>query len=496
MINVDFIGVVSLTASGLLEYRRLPITKLFDEQIQFLKAMCDNENRTLMDLQDYFQEFMPKNDYPQGYDYCGPYDYRESYIYLARYPHIYTLDEYKSELNDDEMLVTSNFLQEHNAKNISELSHEQNELLRKELISSKIILKRLIKQNFFKSASRFIQAYRFYKELSIVRNESRNKMFSTENIGWTEFKYSISDDIKFYMKSNFGYGNSSYHFLNLTYKGVDVLPYSALVKYYRVNMVDFYRYTRQYIPTRENWEVALGFVVETANLAIQDKNAFVEKWIRNEIKEMVSGLEIISQQPDKCIDNFFCKSNEVTNLLYVRNTTNFDRNEYLAFPDEITTIFKAEKLSAALLLLDKLQLLAPAHAVASEAIERIKELNFSFYPNLKEYIVKIEQDIKDRKSFLVPKCKDRDQLKEKVKEHYDRIEKLVKNARMNNNFNINQIRMDYLSAHPDVKLIFDDIQKLEQEISFEEGQIKMRENFVRRLEACKMLITSYLSAKP
>ena len=491
-INIDYIGTASLTDSGLLEYRRLPITKLFDEEMQMLKAMCDNENRNRMDLQDYFQRFMPKNNSPQGYDYCAPYGYQSSFINGAIYPKLYSFDEYQSELRNAENLETINFLSKYDVKHISELSQEQKDLLNRTLFDSKKKTIELLKKEFFSSANRYMQAHRFYKKLDHVKNDRRNKMYSTENIGWTTFNYPISNDILFFMKSNFGYGSSSYHFINLTYKGIDILPYSAIVKYYYVNMIEFYRYTRQYRPSHDNWEVALDFVVETANLAIQDETAFIEKWIANEINEMVTGLEIISQQPKKCLTDFFDKPQKETNFLFVRNAYKSDKEKYLAFPEEISTIFKAEKLSTALELLDKLQLLATAHPMALEAISRIKKLNINFFPNLKEHIARIEQEIKKRQEILAPKIKQRDNLKEKGKPHYDKIDELIENARKNGNYNFNDIRKNYFSSHPDFKSLYDDVENRSEEIRKDEYQISMRENFVRRLDNCKLLIIEKL----
>ena len=491
-INIDYIGAASLTDTGLLEYRRLPITKLFEEEMQMLKAMCDNENRNRMDLQDYFQRFMPKNNSPQGYDYCAPYSYISSFISGARYPEIYSYDEYQTELKNAENLETINFLSEYNVKHISDLTLEQKELLNKSLLECKNKTKESLKQDFFKVADRYIQAHRFYKELNRVKGDNRNKMYSTENIGWTTFNYPISNDILFFMKSNFGYGNSSYHYINLSYKGIDILPYSAIVKYYYVNMAEFYRYTRQYRPSHSNWDVALDFVVETANLAIQDEKTFIEKWIANEINEMVTGLKIISQQPEKSLKDFFDKPKKDLNFLYVRNAYNSDKEEYLAFPEEISTIFKAEKLSAALDLLDKLQVLATAHPLALDAIERIKELNINFFPNLKEHIERIENEIKKRQEILAPKIKERDILKEKGKPHYDKINDLIEIARKNGNYNFSEIRNNYFSAHPDFKCLYDDVENRSDEIRKDEYQISMRENFVRRLDNCKLLIINKL----
>ena len=92
-INIDFIGTVSLNNAGLLEYNRLPIPKLYDEEMQTLEAMSENDNRTVMDLQDYFQRFMPMGNSEEVYNYCAPNGYSSSFITHAEYPTILSFGE-------------------------------------------------------------------------------------------------------------------------------------------------------------------------------------------------------------------------------------------------------------------------------------------------------------------------------------------------------------------------------------------------------------------
>ncbi|MDE7025812.1 MAG: hypothetical protein K2O88_08040, partial [Paramuribaculum sp.] len=477
-VNVDFIVTAMLNEAGLLEFQRKPIAKLFDEEMQSLQAMCDNDNRNVMDLQDAFQRFMPKGNTPEYFDYCAPHGYSSSFIGCAAYPKIYTFDEYKAELKREENRTINSFLEGCDVDSIDFLSSKQESELTEAIAQGKTRCEKFMKLNFFKVAERYVQAYRYSVELSHIKADERNKMFSTENIGWTSFNYPISDDILFFMKSNFGYGRSSYHFINMTYKGIDILPYSALVKYYYVSMAEFYRYTRQYRPTHENWEVALDFVVETANLALQDETAFISKWIGNEIDEMIAGLKIISENPDAKLKEFFTKPRKDTNFLYVRNAYKADEEEYVAYPTEISTIFKAEKLSAALDLLDKLKVLAPAYPKALEAIEEIKSLNIDFLPNLKEHIQAIETEIEHRQAILNPKIEERDQLKSKGQFHYERLNTLIEEARKNGNYNPNPVRKQYFSQNQDFKKLYNEVNERSEEISKEEQQITLRKAFI------------------
>lgn len=493
IINVDYIGVASLTDNGSLEYRRLPIPKVFDVEMQTLEAMCENDNRNVMDLQDHFQRFMPKSSSPDYYDYCSPHGYYSAYIGGPTYPKIHSFERYQAILKDTENGTISKFLSERSLKDVSELNIEQTRLLNAEILQAKAKRNKRLKEQFIQEATKYMRAYRYYAFLNItIRGNDRIKMYSTENIGRTTFKYSISDDISFVMKSNFGFGNSSYHFINLTYKGIDILPYAELVHYYYVNIIDFFRYTRQYTPNRKNWEVALNFVVETANLAIQDETEFITKWIANEIDEMVAGLKIISSTPQKSLKDLLRKPNRDYNLLLVRQAYKSEVDEFLAYPEEISIIFKAEKLTAALELLDKLRALSKAYPKALDAIEQIKALNIGFYPQLNSYIDKLEQGIKQNEEILKPKVAERDNIKTTWKSYYDKMDEIIEEARKNGNYEFQSIRDEFFSINPGFKTIYDDIEKRTQNIKSDESQITKRKKFVEQLQYCKNLILNHL----
>ena len=104
-------------------------------------------------------------------------------------------------------------------------------------------------------------------------------MYSTDTLGWSDFTYKVTDDVTITIGTNFGYGQSSYFHLGLCYKGIDVLPYSFVTKYYYANMADIIRYTRLYEVKHDSWNVAFEFVERMANLATANPDAFIEETI-------------------------------------------------------------------------------------------------------------------------------------------------------------------------------------------------------------------------
>ncbi len=191
-INVDYIGAVSLTNSGRLEYRQLSIPKLFDEEMQSLDAMFENNNRAIMDLQDYFQRFMPKSGSEAKYNYCAPHSYSSSFEPSALYPKLYSFNEYQISLAKSKENATAKFIRECNVKKIEDLNTEQKRILDDKILEAQLDTNKLIKGNFIRAARRYMQAFRYYSFLQEVKSDANNKMYSTENFGWTTFKYPIT----------------------------------------------------------------------------------------------------------------------------------------------------------------------------------------------------------------------------------------------------------------------------------------------------------------
>lgn len=491
-INKDFIGVVALTPQGLPEYKQIPIENRFSMQMDELTIMHNNENRTILDLQDFFQRFMPAESSNRYFDFCYPHSYSSSYISGIKYPVILSFHDYNEKLNGSKRSALISFLSGKDKKEEELTEMEKSELAYK-IDNAVKKTQQWMKNDFMIKANRYVAAFQFHLTLEKIKSAAEtNKMYSTENIGWTNFDYPISDDVRFEMKSNFGFGRSAYLFINLTYKGIPILPYSALVKYYFVGMSEFFRYTRQYAPRRDNWEIALGFVADTAKLAIENETDFIEKWIGNEIKEMVDGLKLIAKQPKQTLEKMFNNRHRNNNLMYVRDASSYEKKDFRAFPDEISTIFMAHKITAALDLLEKLQTQAQAYPLAEEAIKQIKLLNLQILPEIENRIVSIRQDIEKRRLLLEPQIQTRNRLKTQNQSHYDRLEELREEAKKKNIYSTPIIFKPYLEEHPEFAKIYQEIDKLSDQIEEKKRDITLRENFVNTLLDSKSIIVSQL----
>ena len=403
--NRHYVGVVR-EINDKLVYEEVDIPN--DEiLIGEIEAMKENNNRTLLDVQSLFMEFYPEESFKSKYyDYLYPRKYNDAFVKGASYPEVLTAEEYKKELERKENIYRS-------AYNLSGCYEYKDELsgLKKKLsvidykakINEEVKEKlrdyiNFLRQNF--SYQKFIFAHNYSKKLGEIRKDDNVKMYSTDQIGWKDFEYKANEVITVYLKTNFGYGISSYFFCNLKYKDINILPYSWTVKYYYVEMIDFVRYTRRYRPNRASWPEVFNFVVTTANMAKHEPEKFIKEWIVNEIEEMLKGMRLYMSSPNTQLAEFLNVKRKV--FLYdihevaeyafkdvIRNCNNRDREEYKAMPKEKVIAFKAEKITGSLLLLDNLKKLSEIASVIIPYIKEIEEMNIKLQPEIEYHISNI-----------------------------------------------------------------------------------------------------------
>ena len=366
--NTTYVGVVSKLDNGDLSFKKVQISKEFTDVIANLKAMRDNPNRTLLDMQNEFTRNLQVKNY---YYLCLPYSYSSSYLEGTKYPSLLSFDVYQKKIEE---------LQ----KGLQKEDYSNNSIQRR--VEE---FKQHLKNNFYHQCFDYIQAYNFSKTISLIKSQNDTVMYSTENIGWTTYNYPVNNDVVISIYTNFGYGNSSYFFLGLKYKNIDILPYASIVHYYKANIKELRRHTRQYTLKRDSWNTAFDFVVNVTNLAKNKPEEFIQKWIINEVNEMMSGLKRINENTEsemlRFINNY---ENPIPNGFYytVRNVSGSEKEDFAVLKNEMQIALKAEKITGALLMLDKLSELASIAPQIQDAINTIKLLNIELLPEIEKNI--------------------------------------------------------------------------------------------------------------
>lgn len=281
----------------------------------------------------------------------------------------------------------------------------------------------------------------------------------------------------------------------MKYKGIDILPYSAIVRYYNANIVELRRNTRQYSTERDSWNVAFDFVVESANMAKNNPKKFINEWIVNEISEMVSGLKNISERPHVEINRLIeRKQNKVENGFgySVRNISNDEIEDYKVYTNEMNIAFKAEKVTGALSFLEKLSELAELLPTIYKSMDEIKLLNKTLIPELEESIPKIQDEL-DKESKQLEKLEPKlGILNEKIEPHKNAIRELQEPCRSWREKD--QVEKDYESEHPEYGELCSEKKELLTSIDALKTHIRKRTNFINCLKACQNRIQTHLLA--
>lgn len=523
IINRHYIGVVR-EVNDYLKYEEVDIPQE-DILIGEIEAMKENDNRTLLDVQQRFTIAYPRECIhadgwsilsPDGYyNYLYPHSYRDAYVNGAGYPIILTYDEYIKKIQEKEMSIRNGYLQSEEMKNslalVRNISEEQYNKVIADLESkiSKEVKDYItgLRKGF--NYKRFVYAHNYKTKLRELSNDKSVRMFSTDKTGWKNFEYKVNDDITIYIKTNFGYGSASYFFCNVQYKDINILPYSWTVKYYYVEMMDFIRYTRRYLPERESWSEVFDFTVLTANMAKHEPEKFIKEWIVNEVEEMTRGMRLYMSSTNEALEKFLNIENKSNSLVLnditeytfknvIRNVNNTDKEEYKALPHEKVMAFKAEKITGSLLLLDNLRKLTGISSVIIPYITEIEQMNIKLQPEIERHMNNIFTDIKQLNIKLDEVVNALKALKMLLDEHKKKIELIQKQI---NGERENEKRIDeteavslYEKEHPEYVDLKNRINSMTERKNNFEMDIKRRIKFLEILAKCQKRIDKYIQA--
>lgn len=381
--NVDYIGVVR-EVSNIFEYVELTIIRSHQDILQTTESMIKNESLTACDMSDYFSSCFPVK---KDFNYCYPYSYNSIHYGDPGgfFPEFMNRNKYQNLLSELE--------KEHRIE-LDRLGWESKRNIRQERI-------RKDKKAFWDKCQCYVFALDYYSLFKQLEKDRSIKMFSTEVVGEyspkSTMEFKITKDISFSLHTNFRYGNSSCFFLNMSYKGIQLLFYSDYVTYYLANAVDIIRHTKSFEPKRENWPDALRMVAAYSTKAHQAPERFEVEFIGGQISEMLSGLRNIMKGQSSLkshIDNM-TRFAQTSKYIGLRTISDSDRASFLAFPQEMELVYKTEKITGALDLLESMKVFTSICSDVMEAISEIQQMNRSLAPKIVESIQMVESELAD-----------------------------------------------------------------------------------------------------
>ena len=385
-INKDFIGVIKEEENGLLKYEEIDIPYP-KELIEGIEAICQRDDTTIMDIQELYWKYFPKEEEQETssqFDYIYPYSYDEiliskyarppkfynaknfpfHYTYLGFCPirvNCYSIypcgfnskDEYNEALyihslksaieeyeidyhkNEKKLQIAKEFkdkfeqqLTKFKAGNYNQDKFEE---FFEKALKKKNDLIMYLRNSFARETIRYILGA-YYVDL---KNKISGSvlMLSTDTRGWTKYEYNIAADERIEIRSNYGFGSKSYHYCNLYYKDIPVLPYTDVLYYYSIQWSEVIKYTRSYEPVRETcWKQTFQFAEYISNLIKRDTKRFINEYLVGEIKTMIEKLEEYVKNPSLCSEDSLRYKDDESRKLY----TYFNNIE----TDEISELFK------------------------------------------------------------------------------------------------------------------------------------------------------------
>ena len=447
-----------------------------------LRTILADKDKSLLDMQDFIESSYDMNQ-RASLRFVIPDDYYSSYIDGASFPQSKTRAEYFALLDEVKESQKENFESSHSY--LKEQNPEEYNC-RLEYHLTECVNRRIdsLKSSYFSRAKQFILAKQYFATLQSIRSTPDIKMYSTETIGWSEFRFPISDDIDITIRTNFGYGASSYFRLILRYKGIDVLPFTVWTRYYHADIIEFMRCTKNYSAERKNWVDAFSFVEEVSNLSHESEQRFIEREILGEVEGMVLDLKKMVEDKKAYLAGFINSPTKDSPFFFVRNMDSADKRLYNAFPTESSTVIVLEKVSGALDFIDNLKKLSSSVTEIQPSIETILRLALSEVPNAKMMIDALDEKIKSLTSSKLQAEANYSDIRRSLAQYEKQIEFRYEELRKSDpkitRYSIEKVFSD---SNPHYSYQLDAARKYQEEIAAKEQEIYLRSNFKKQLNS-------------
>lgn len=362
-INVSHIGTIKKDSNNFLFVDYIPCDNEFKTEIKYLAKQVEDKDVSLFDMYSTLENSKLWEKINRSFDYCK--DLAGTYSHGIPTIHIMTNTEYKEWLEKKKSIFK--YLKFHHQVDTWDSYIEKQSNIEK--------------QKLYETIKSCVTAYEVGKICRKCKDNSDILAYSVCKNGWQDYQFSLNTDLEILIKSNFGYGRSSYFYEILKYKGIKILPYSDWVIYHFVNKVQILRYTRSYPLRNASWKTAFEFTTEIFNDMKTYPSLFVNKWIVSEIEKMTIGLRAI-----------------VVGEITVVNTCSGDKVK-LEDPDEIIR-FQAEKISGALSFIESIKALKELDVDVMRYVNVILNCCRDIIPNLPTKISEKQKEIEEYKKQI------------------------------------------------------------------------------------------------
>ena len=406
-----------------------------DVVVSEIMEIVENPRKSLRDLYSQIRCYLDRNT---NYQLCFPYEYNSSFIEPAYCP---------EEIPSD----TPNY----------------------GFVGFNSDIERGRKKKYATQVIRYIRCKKLCQAFAEVKDDSQIKMYSSDSIGWTTFKYSISDDIHVMVKTNFAYGSSSYFYLAVKYKDMVLIPYSDLVHYYYANMKDFISYTRSYACKRDSWRYALKYVADFVNASRNSPEEFIRTYVLSEVMDMMKGLRATIDRPKEVLEKVKDYRTSYFSMKVIRPFYPEDQCVYEMLPIESVAVFKAEKVSGALMFLDSLdyiKFLCP----------EVREMNVGIRTEVEAIINRITNDLIPLEKEQKENKRQFDKIEKRILPYDKILYRLIQNTKLTGK----EVKDNYMAKHPNYVKLLKERDVMQSRISDLNTIILRRKTLLNRMNVC------------
>lgn len=318
-VNVDFILYLEKVDNS---YRqgKFQIDKLFECEFSKIKEFAFNEsNDDLTDIVSYIintelinaSRELTSQANTDVFNYCITLsDKYIPRIYINLEQRIFSLLE-SSNLSK-KMYIHLKTTELNNDKKNQHQKERAIDDIEKGYLYSKITLKK----ELCKYVVLWIHAYRFLEARKKLLDRRNVIAFSHRYQGWSKPRFEANKELSFEVKTNFGYGNSSFFYLLLIYKGIQIFPFMDWVNYQYAKVAEMEKYSIRFHKevrktiivdykkrtikekeiNQEYWKNAFNDLEKACNLSESSARAFIDKYIVSALNELINKLEEIYEE--------------------------------------------------------------------------------------------------------------------------------------------------------------------------------------------------------
>jgi len=259
----------------------VPIEKYFDEELSSLKKLCEVSSDNILKIIESIRQTPSFKVLEKHYRYCVKLD--------GTYQGVTANIEEKIKTTIETRAIfyfNKNNIVDYNLDD--KISKLQNDIYNKFLL--------------------WVSAYNIEKSYRKCYEDKLILTFSHRMNGWSNPEYRLSDNFRVELKTNFGYGSSSYFFIKIKYKSIDITPVSEWVDYEIAQFSEIIRYTKSFSYRihkgtynernvykkqieNSNWKHAIEFTKNACNSSLRSEAEFIHNYIIDECEKMASGLE-------------------------------------------------------------------------------------------------------------------------------------------------------------------------------------------------------------